>query len=182
MCRSLFRRRRLRKDASAVETGFLPLGSVRSAVVVVDGAGLRVDGCVEMVERFCRAHKISLKLMYLDLRKFNSKFQPMTELDRTFLRRDMNWFGRPDLRKAALLTAEPVDLYICLYDSDLYCVRYISSCVKARFKVGLRAYPGDPYNFVVSPAETAVSGDKEPAPTDLEALFGKIAELLGKIR
>ncbi len=181
MLRGIFRRRRLRKDASGIHTRFLPLGDIRSMAVVVDGAGLRVDECVEMIEKFCKSRGMSLRLMYVDLRKFNSKFQPMTDVDKTILRKNLNWFGRPNLHKVSQITTEPADLYLCLYDSDIYCIRYISCAVKAKFKVGLRDFPDDPYNFVVSPPQD-LAEDGVPAPTDVESVFVKIMDLIGSVR
>ncbi len=185
----IFRKRRLKKDASGVQTGFLPLSEIRSAVVVVDGAAAMVGKCAEQVEKFCETNKIALRFMYIDLRKYNSKIQPPTDLVKTLVRRDLNWYGRPNPLRTAQILSSPVDLYICLYAGDEYCVRYISSSVQARFKVGLRGYGGDPFNMVVSPPEDLTSegtgssdSHLDSASVDVEALFLKISELLVSVR
>ncbi|MCD8207685.1 MAG: hypothetical protein LUD72_07095 [Bacteroidales bacterium] len=184
-----FRNRRLKKDASEVQTGFLPLAEIRSAVVVVDGAAEKVEACVEQVERFCGENKIALRLMYIDLRKYNSKTQPPTELGKTLVRRDLNWYGRPNPLRVAQVLSAPADLYVCLCAGGEYCVRYISAAVQARFKVGPGEYEGDPFNMVVSPvgsseagSEVGFSSGSASASVDLEALFLKIRDLLVSVR
>ncbi len=181
----IFGNSRLKKDASDVRTGFLPLGSIRSAVVVVDGAADKVNECVEQVEMFCKANKIALRLMYIDLRKYNSRTTPTTDIGKTLLKGDLNWYGRPNPLKAAQILSSPADLYICLYVGKEYCVRYISAAVQARFKVGPSEYKDDPFNIVVSPVGDAVSesdSDFGSSSVDVEALFLKIRDLLVSVR
>ncbi len=168
----IFGNSRLKKDASDIHTEFLPLGDIRSAVVVVDGAAGKVEECVEQVEKFCKENKIALRLMYIDLRRYNSKTWPPSDPAKTLVKRDLNWYGRPNPLKVAQILSSPADLYVCLYVGEEYCVRYISSSVRARFKVGPSEYRNDPFNIVVSPAGTS----------DAEALFLKIRDLLVSVR
>ncbi|MCD8312792.1 MAG: hypothetical protein LUC24_01360 [Bacteroidales bacterium] len=174
--RGYFRKRRLRKDASPVGTEFVPLRFVRSMAVVLDAAASKADVCAEDIAQFCRECGIRLHLLYIDQRKANAKYQMVTDPLKTILRKDLNWFGRPNLHKSAEVLSEPTDLYLCLCDSDIYCVRYLSSSVRARFKVGVKEYEGDPYNFVVSPV---VTPDEF---TDIEAVFLKIKDLLATVK
>ncbi len=181
MCRKFFRNRRLRKDASSVRTGLVPLSGIRTMAVVIDGAGLRVGESVELIEKFCKSNGIELRLMYVDLRKFNSNFQLLTDPEKTLLRKNLNWYGKPNPHKVGWFVEEPADLYVSLYDSDLFCIRYLSTVVRARFKVGLRDFENDPFNFVVIPPQE-FSEENVPAPTDLETVFIKIRDLLGSVR
>ncbi len=177
--RYFIRKRRLRKDASDVATEFLPLSKIRSAFILVEGSAEGVDPCSEAISKMCAEKGIDLNLMYIDLRKFNKKVRPATDLSKTITRRKLNWYGRPKPKKIGDAATKPVDLYISMTDSDSYCVKYLASSVRARFKIGQKAYNGDPYNFVVGTAPVA-EGEMAPV-MNAEAIFLKIKDLLNTI-
>ncbi len=169
-----FRKRRLRKDASPIPTAFVPLKDIHSITLLIDGAFDNVNPCAKALARYCKAHSCKFTLMYVDERRFSRRVRPTTPYETTITRKDLNWFGRPNLKKVAPLTQRETDLFICLTSRASYNIKYITTCAKARFKIGQRAFKGDPYNFVVS----AQYGQK---PDALE-LFEKITNLLTTIQ
>lgn len=176
MCRNFFRRKRLKKDSFKDRTGFVALKDIHTVAAVMDAGIPEFEKCRKNLEKFCRDHNISLTLLYVDMRKFKKDVQMVTELQETVIRKDLNWTGRPDASKTSAVLSKTYDLYICLVDSDSYCIEYISKCARARFKIGWKAFKGDPYDFVVSS-----SSDGSTRPDTVNDIFGTIKEFLTKI-
>lgn len=194
MFKRIFRKRRLKKDRSCIPTGLIPLRDIHSAAAVIDAAEAGWDSCVEKVKAFCKASGISLTVLFIDMRKPGKKAGNLPDRQLTITRRDINWFGRPRLKKAALVTGKPVDLFLCLVDDDSYCIEYLSKSAKAMFKVGRRPFDGDPFDLIVAESlpgiQTASNEEedpgadtrkREPSGKIAEEIFGKIAEIITKI-
>lgn len=184
MFKNFFRKRRLRKDRSNISTGFIPMQEIHSAAVVIDASGPGYDECLGKVRKFFGRHGVSLSVLFIDFRKFSSKVKMVTERECTVTRKDLNWFGRPCLKKAAIVTGKPVDLFICLADNDSYCIEYLSKSAKSRFKIGRKSFAGDPFDLIVGAPVLPVEGtDSCAAPTGVEGeIFDTISDILGKIK
>lgn len=201
MLKKFFRNRRLKKDRSDVPTGFVPLRKIGSAIVIIDAAEPDQSLCRQKVDSFFSQHRISSTVLYVDFRKLNKNVRPVTDKAATIFRKDLNWFGRPDLKKAASVTGKPADLFICLADDSSYCTEYLSKSARAKFKIGRKPFEGDPYNLIVaeSLSDDIPSPDTsgQPHSEDRAAatpengttrkdnietkIFCTIADLLGKI-
>ncbi|MBO4466558.1 MAG: hypothetical protein J5745_00450 [Bacteroidales bacterium] len=133
MLKERFQRRALRKGASPVPTGLVPLSRIRSAVVLTDSPAI----CADAFRSFFRRHGIKL-----------------TVVDVTGILATLNWYGKP--RDARPLEA---DLFISLIPARLYAVDYMAACSPAVFKVGRYDAPvfdlvfRDPPENPVSPVE-----------------------------
>ena len=110
MLKEFFQRRAIRKGASPVPTGLLPLSSVHTAVVLTDSPAT----CGNALRAFFRKSGIN-----------------GTVVDVTGIYANLNWYGRPE--DTSPLEA---DLLISLLPVHLYAIEYVASCARARFKVG----------------------------------------------
>ena len=157
---------------------------IHSAAVVIDASGPGYDECLGKVRKFFGRHGVSLSVLFIDFRKFSSKVKMVTERECTVTRKDLNWFGRPCLKKAAIVTGKPVDLFICLADNDSYCIEYLSKSAKSRFKIGRKSFAGDPFDLIVeAPVLPGEGTDSCAAPTGVEGeIFDTISDILGKIK
>lgn len=163
-----------------MRTRFLPVEDIHTVTALIDGSAEGVEACTKDLEEFCESHGMKLSYMYVDLRKFNKKVQPNTPLEKTITRKDLNWYGRPSKAKMAGFTPKRVDLFICLSESNAYCVKYISETIKAKFKIGQMAFEYDPYNFVVGSGLTPAGN--APAVTNIETIFLKMKDLLCQVQ
>ncbi len=148
--------------------------------MVLDVTSTNVTNCSDEIFDFCRKHNISLELLFLDMRKRRARVDMPTYWQKALTKRDLNWFGKPKQGTVDKIVAKPVDLYICLSNSDMWFVKYLSVCAKARFKIGRKAYEGDPYNFVVETPADYAEGPVDI--TDISAVFNTIEDFLGKIK
>lgn len=170
----LVRKWRLRKDASKTETRFVPLDRIRSLAVVMDVSGHDFEKCRTEILRFCKSNKIELTLVYLD---FNGRM--VTDSDVTVFRKDLNIIGKPSRNKVGTLLGKEFDCFICLSDSERFCVEYISKAIDAKQKIGIRELPQSPYELTVAPS----SENREPQhQTSQKELFLAIIDILDKIR
>lgn len=120
MLKELFQRRALRKGASPVPTGLVPLSRIHTAVLLTDSPA----NYIEAFRPFFRKHNIKWKVV-----------------DVTGIYANLNWFGKP-------VDAQPLeaDLYISLLPTQLYSLDYTAACARACFKVG--RYDSPYYDFV----------------------------------
>lgn len=148
------RSHRLRKYSSTLQTGFVPLGSIRKALFIIDAEDPSCDKCRKEAEAFCSRHGIQVEILYSDFRKFSKDVQPCTEAARTFRRKDIGLFKLPKMKKmrSTVLCQEP-DLLVCLSPDGRFLMEFIAKAAKARFKIGRNIFPGDPYDLVIVPSE-----------------------------
>lgn len=148
------RSHRLRKYSSTLQTGFVPLGSIRKALFIIDAEDPSCDKCRKEAEDFCRRNGIHAEILYSDFRKFSKEVQPRTEAGRTLRRKDIGLFSLPKMKKmrSTVLSPDP-DLLVCLSPDGRFLMEFIANAVKARFKIGRNIFPGDPYDLVIVPSE-----------------------------
>ena len=149
------RSRSLKKNRSAVPTGILPLGRVRTALVLVDVEDPSFDECKVAIQNFYRQNGIKGEIFFLDERKLIESERLITSITNTVLRKDIDSLGRPSKEKIDLINSLDADMLISLVDRDDFTLEYLCACCNARFKIGRRALPGDVLDMVFSGEEGA---------------------------
>ncbi|MBO8482896.1 MAG: hypothetical protein IAB75_02090 [Bacteroidetes bacterium] len=135
--RKFFRTKALKKYASGIRTGIIPLSLMRDVFILIDSRDQNAATCVALIKEFFHRNGIKPDIFYIDTgtckgRKKRLDTDPMY----TFQKKDLNWYGR--LRKNVLqsfLTAGQ-DLYIDLTIRNDFPVRFIGTAIPAKFKVG----------------------------------------------
>ena len=170
------RKRKIRKTAFNGKTGMKPLSAIKRAIVLLDAENADFEECHRKAGKFFAAHKIDLKLFYIDFRKMGRDEIITTCIQTTLTRKRTNLLGLPDAgymsevkscgyvadETAKGTTSGRTDqdhenprntaneiLFVSLVDSDCPAVRMIASAMPAGFKVGICDYSGSPYNMVV---------------------------------
>lgn len=172
LLRRHFRKKSLERDSSRQQTGFIPAGRIKYMAVLLDVEDKDFETCRDNIAGYCRKNGMALNLMYLDLRKYSKKVRPSTDPDATFMKSDLKWYGRPRIKKTALVKNNPCDLYICLSGKDEFCIEYLSCVAEAKFKIGRTAFRNDPFNITVG-GNNRETGQNE--------IFMAIIDLLAKI-
>lgn len=147
---TLLRKGRLKKYSSRVPTGLLPLKDIRKALVVVDGTEPGCLGYADRMKAFLEGYKIETSLIYIDLRKISKDMQVFVAGEEVITRKDVTWYGMPRMKRKGLLFSGETDLLVNLRDSSDFTGDFISRTSGARFKIGSSAYPGNPFDLVVS--------------------------------
>ena len=174
--KNFFRRRKIRKFASQIETSFLPIEAIATINAVIDVQETGFDQLKEDLLSWGRRKGIKVNVYFFDFRKLNKGEQLMTSIDKTFLRKELSWIGTPSLGKAAPILMEESDLFISLIDNGDFPIDFISKCAKARFKIGRYAYDGDAFDMIFH------GGAREELRGDVCRIFQELTEFLEKIR
>lgn len=165
-----FQEKALRRDSWTEDTGLLPMSEIRTATILMDADIWAFNECMETISNWLRANDIRGDFHFFDFRKLEKDELLLTSIQTTILRSNLNWYDCPD-RSSILLTEQPSDLFISLVKNGDFPNRYMSACAKARFKVGVDPYPGNPYDLVVSASEDS--------PT--VKLFEKMTQVLSQL-
>lgn len=171
-----FRDRKLRKFASEMPTGFLPLNEIRTVNVVVDVEEPGFDLLKEDVLSWGRAAGLKVNIYFFDFRKLGKDEILLTTIDKTLLRKGLDWLGTPNVAKLTSLFEEKSDLLISMIDNGDYPIEFLSKCAKARFKIGRCAFEGHAFDMVVTGAAS------EDLRSDSRRIFQEITEFLVKIK
>ena len=174
--KDIFRRKKLKKFASDVLTGFIPLSEISSVNVLVDVEEPGFDVLRQDILSWGRSINAKVNIYFFDFRKLGKDELLLTSIQTTILKKELDWVGTPDLKKIAPLVEEQSDLFISMIDSSDYPVDFLSKCTKARFKIGRRGYDGHAYDMVVIGSETA------ELRSDSQNIFNAIKDFLNKIR
>ena len=172
--KNLLRRRSLKKYASTVPTGILPLDRIRSAVVLLDVEDTSFDTCKNDIIVFFRDRGIKADIFFVDLRKLTEGERLITSITGTVLKKDLNWFGRPSKEKIAQLSEPEPDLLISLFPKNDFPGEFMAKVSRARFKIGREQLPGNTFDLVI----------KDPADKQYSEaeLFREIVKFFSKIR
>ena len=173
---NIFRRKRLKKYISDIETGFLPMSQIRTANVVIDVEEPGFDELKDAIMAWGRNAGIKLNIYFLDFRRLGKDELLLTSITNTILKKELDWVGMPDLSKIAPLMDEPSDLFISMVDNGNFPIDFVTRCTKARFKIGRREYDGHPFNMILSGGETA------DLRSEARQIFAAITEFITKIR
>jgi hypothetical protein len=174
--KDIFRRKKLKKYASDVPTGFIPLSEVSTVNVLVDVEEPGFDVLRQDILSWGRSINAKVNIYFFDFRKLGKDELLLTSIQTTILKKELDWLDTPDLKKVAPLIGEQSDLFISMIDSSDYPVDFLSKCSRARFKVGRRGYEGHAYDMVVIGSETA------ELRSDSLKIFNAIKDFLDKIR
>ena len=173
--KDLFRRRKLKKHASDVPTGFLPMSEIYTVNVMIDVEEPGFDALREDILAWGRSIKAKVNIYFFDFRKISKDELLLTSINTTIIKKELNWFGMPPYEKVAPLIEHESDLFVSLVNNGDFPIDFVSKCAAARFKIGRRAYEGHCFDIVLAGKhEGGVrSGGRE--------VFAGIVEFLGKI-
>ena len=174
--KDIFRKRKLKKYASDVPTGFIPLSDVSVVNVVVDVLEPGFDTLRQDILAWGRSINAKVNIYFFDFRKIGKDELLLTSIQTTILQKDLDWIDAPDVKKVAPLIEEQSDLFISMIDNDEFPIEFLSKCDKARFKVGRKGYDGHAYDMVVIGNETS------ELRSDSQKIFNAIKDFLNKIR
>lgn len=174
--KNFFRRRKIRKNASPIETSFLPIERISVVNTVIDVQETGFDQLKEAMIAWGRKKGIKVTVYFFDLRKLKKGEQLLTGIDKTFLRKELSWIGTPSKEKYTPLLQEECDLFISMIDNGDFPIHFLSKCTRARFKIGRYAYEGDPFDMIFH------GGAREELRGDVCRIFEGLTEFLEKIK
>ena len=170
-----FRDRKLRKYASPLATGLVPLSDIRTVNAVVDVEETGFDLLKEDILAWGKSNGLKVNIYFFDFRKLGKDELLLTTIDKTLLRKGLDWLGTPNVEKISSLMEEKSDLFISMIENGDFPIEFISKCAKARFKIGRCGFPGHAYDMVISGSQTA------DLRSDSCRIFDGIVEYLNKI-
>jgi hypothetical protein len=171
-----FRNRKLRKFASDLPTGIIPLTEIKTANVVIDVEEPGFDLLKEDILAWGRANKVKVNIYFFDFRKLGKDEILLTTIDKTLLRSGLDWMKTPNVEKIAPLIEEKSDLFLSMIDNGNFPIEFMSKSARARFKVGRKAFDGHAYDMVVLGAST------EDLRSDSREIFKEFTTFLLKIK
>lgn len=174
--KDLFRRRKLKKHASEVPTGFLPMSEIYTVNVMIDVEEPGFDALREDILAWGRSIKAKVNIYFFDFRRLGKEELLLTSIQTTILRKELDWTDAPDVKKVANLLEEQSDLFISMIDNGDFPIEFLSKCAKARFKIGRKGFEGHAYDMVVTGGETA------ELRSDSRKIFAAIKDFLTKIQ
>lgn len=182
MLKSWIRNLRMKKYASKRPTGFLPLREIRTALVVLDGTEPECFRYSCMIEAFLQGYGVDVSFIFLDLRKTGRDTVVYACGREVINRKDINWLGIPKgissgRGKASLFSGE-TDLFINLAGSDDFTSRFISSAASAGFKVGISAYPGNPFDLVITDSDGGEDAVHHDTPAKITAMCNLLDSII----
>lgn len=173
--KDIFRKRKLKKYASDVPTGFIPMSEISVVNVILDVEEPGFDALRQDIMSWGRSINAKVNIYFFDFRRLGKDELLLTSIQTTILKKDLDWLDTPDLEKIAQLTQEQSDLFISLIDNGDFPIDFLSKCTKARFKIGRKGYYGHAYDMVVTGNETA------ELRSDSRKIFAAIKDFLNKI-
>ena len=176
LIRNIIRRNRLKKYASDVETGLLPMSQIRTANVVIDVEEPGFDELKEDIMAWGRSNGIRLNIDFFDFRRLGKDELLLTSITNTILKKELDWVGMPEISKVGPLIYEPSDLFISMVDNHDFPIEFIARCAKSRFKIGRHDFEGHPFDMVLTGGETA------DLRSEARQIFAAITEFITKIR
>ncbi|MBQ3978270.1 MAG: hypothetical protein II632_05430 [Bacteroidales bacterium] len=172
--KDIFRKSSLKKHASTVPTGILPLSQIKSYVAIIDVEDTTYDTCKSAILNYFRSMDIRGSVFFQDFRKIGSEDRLITSIQTTITKKDLDWLGRPNKYKLGVLDEQNPDLFISLIKEPDFAIEYMTKTSKARFKIGRKQMDGNLFDLVIN----------DPAGKDISQLesWGAIKNYLGKIR
>lgn len=176
LIRNIVRRNRLKKYASDIETGLLPMSQIGTVNVVIDVEEPGFDELKDDILAWGRTAGVKLSLYFLDFRRLGKDELLLTSITNTLLKKELDWVGMPDLGKIASLMGAESDLFISMVDNSDFPIDFITRCTKARFKIGRHDYEGHPFDMVLTGGETV------DMRSEARQIFAAITNFITKIR
>lgn len=173
--KSIFRKRKIGKFVSDVQTGLLPFSEISTVNVVLDVEEPGFDVLRAQILEWGRKAGVKLNIYFFDFRRLDKEELLITSIQTTIIKKELDWIGTPDISKVIGLIGEKSDLFISLIDNGDFPIEFISKCAKARFKIGRCGFPGHVYDMIISGSQTA------DLRSDSCKIFDAIIEFLNKI-
>lgn len=173
--KSIFRKRKIGKFVSDVQTGLLPFSDISTVNVVLDVEEPGFDVLRAQILEWGRKAGVKLNIYFFDFRRLDKEELLITSIQTTIIKKELDWIGTPDISKVIGLIGEKSDLFISLIDNGDFPIEFISKCAKARFKIGRCGFPGHVYDMIISGSQTA------DLRSDSCKIFDAIVEFLNKI-
>lgn len=173
---NLLRKNKIKKNASNIRTGLLPLKEISSVNIIINVEEPGFDMLKEDILAWGRQTGLKTNIYFIDFRRLGKDELLLTSIQTTILKRELNWIGIPDPSKTASLFCEESDLLISMIDNYTFPTDYICRCTKARFKIGRCGYEGNPFDMVVSGAAN------EELRSDSRQIFMTMTEMIKRIR
>ena len=174
--KNIFRRKKLKKFASDVPTGFIPLSEVSSVNVLVDVEEPGFDVLRQDILAWGRSINAKVNIYFFDFRKLGKDELLLTSIQTTIIKKELDWLGTPEFSKIGALLYEPSDLFISMVDNGNFPIEFVSRCCKARFKIGRCGFEGHAYDMVM------IGNPTEELRSDSRQIFKAITDFLTKIR
>ena len=153
----------------------IPLSGIHSATVLMDSQDSGAEKCIAEMRAFFRKAGVQPEILFIDTRSPRKRKEgPVTPEESTFLRKDLNWYGRLKNEVLSSRLGRQCDLYMDLTARNDYPVIFIARAVKARFKTGCTSSGDSPFDIAVTPP-----GQGEASSTEM---FRSMAKLLESIR
>jgi hypothetical protein len=97
----------------------------------------------------------------------------ITTLNKTvFCKSQLNWYNKPSSHEIDAFIATPFDILIDFSNEPVFPLQYIAALSRAAMRVGRIAYPGNPYEFLLS----------LPSPSDNHAYIEQLKHYLFTIQ
>ena len=173
--KSIFRKRKIGKFVSDVQTGLVPFSEISTVNVVLDVEEPGFDVLRAQILEWGRKAGVKLNIYFFDFRRLDKEELLITSIQTTIIKKELDWIGTPDISKVIGLIGEKSDLFISLIDNGDFPIEFISKCAKARFKIGRCGFPGHVYDMIISGSQTA------DLRSDSCKIFDAIVEFLNKI-
>lgn len=173
--KNIFRKNKLKKYASDVPTGFIPLSAMSVVNVIVDVEEPGFNALRQDILAWGRTQNFKLNIYFIDFRRLGKEELLLTSIQTTILKKDLDWVETPDVAKVSALINEPSDLLISMIDNGDYPIDFLCKCAKARFKVGRKGYEGHVFDMVITGNETA------ELRSDSHKIFAAMKEFLAKV-
>ena len=173
--KSIFRKRKIGKFVSDVQTGLLPFSEISTVNVVLDVEEPGFDVLRAQILEWGRKAGVKLNIYFFDFRRLDKEELLITSIQTTIIKKELDWIGTPDISKVIGLIGEKSDLFISLIDDGDFPIEFISKCAKARFKIGRCGFPGHVYDMIISGSQTA------DLRSDSCKIFDAIIDFLNKI-
>lgn len=172
--KNIFRKRSLKRHASSIPTGILPLSQIKSYVAIIDVEDTSYDTCKSAIMNYFRSMDIRGSVFFQDFRKIGSEDRLITSIQTTITKKDLDWIGRPSKYKLGVMEKEDPDLFISLIKEPEFAIEYLTKTSKARFKIGRKQMEGNLFDLVIT----------DPAGKNISQLesWNAIKNYLGKIR
>jgi hypothetical protein len=172
----IFRKKRLVKYASDVQTGFLPLSAISSVNVVIDVEEPDFDKLKDDILAWGKQIGLKVNIYFFDFRKISKDELLLTSIQTTIIKKELNWFGMPAPEKVGQLFRDKSDLFISMIANGEFPIEFVSKCARARFKIGRIPFEGHAYDMIMTGSAI------EELRSDSREIFAAITDFLKKIQ
>lgn len=148
LLKTAVRRHDIRKYGSRTGSGLVPLSSLRTAAVFLDGT--RPDSTLLMDKVRSWFSKRGIAVTICATCFTDSPMLSEGRTDTVFIhKKDIHWTGRLKRDKKVRQLPMDTDLFVSLLMPDPYVCEYAAICSNAKFKIGRTALESKTYDFTL---------------------------------